>query len=134
MGAFPLQEEMHNGRALRVSKKIRLVSKSAILGYRFPEASAPAGLAPQPHVIGGSVDPGPHYLGADKPFCSPIAIRRNLWPVLNAAIRAANLIVFGSRSPITMRRSCSRQRFGASFRRAILATPTFVDVSSMLRC
>jgi hypothetical protein len=26
-------------------------------------------------VDGGSVDPGPHYLGFGKPFCSTMAIR-----------------------------------------------------------
>ena len=43
----------------------------------------------QPHVIGvdgGSVDPGPHYLGSGKPFCSPIAIRRDLRLMLHAAV------------------------------------------------
>ena len=71
-----------------MSKEIRLLSTSAILGYGFPEASLQAGLARDPHVIGvdgGSVDPGPHYLGSGKPFCSPIAIRRDLRLMLRAA-------------------------------------------------
>ena len=56
-----------------MSKEIRLLSTSAILGYGFPEASLKAGLDRDPHFIGvdgGSVDPGPHYLGSGKPFCS----------------------------------------------------------------
>ncbi|HVZ10433.1 acyclic terpene utilization AtuA family protein [Rhodopila sp.] len=80
-------------------KEIRLLSTSAILGYGFPEASLNAGMHRQPHVIGvdgGSVDPGPHYLGSGKPFCSPIAIRRDLRLMLNAAIRAGVPVVIGT--------------------------------------
>ena len=82
-----------------MSKEIRLLSTSAILGYGFPEASLQAGLDRQPHVIGvdgGSVDPGPHYLGSGKPFCSPIAIRRDLRLMLNAAVRADIPLVIGT--------------------------------------
>lgn len=71
------------------AQEIRLLSTSAILGYGFPEASLKAGLARDPHIIGvdgGSVDPGPHYLGSGKPFCSPLAIRRDLRLMLRAAI------------------------------------------------
>jgi hypothetical protein len=82
-----------------VSKEIRLLSTSAILGYGFPEASLRAGMERRPHMIGvdgGSVDPGPHYLGAGKPFCSPIAIRRDLRLMLNAAVRAGIPLVIGT--------------------------------------
>jgi Acyclic terpene utilisation family protein AtuA len=86
-------------RVRRVSKEVRLLSTTAILGYGFPEASLNAGMDRQPHVIGvdgGSVDPGPHYLGAGKPFCSPIAIRRDLRLMLNAAVRAGIPLVIGT--------------------------------------
>ena len=82
-----------------MSKEIRLLSTSAILGYGFPVASLRAGLERQPHIIGvdgGSVDPGPHYLGAGKPFCSPIAIRRDLRLMLNAAVEAGIPLVIGT--------------------------------------
>jgi hypothetical protein len=82
-----------------VSKEIRLLSTSAILGYGFPEASLKAGMDRAPDVIGvdgGSVDPGPHYLGSGKPFCSPIAIRRDLRLMLNAAVRAGVPLVIGT--------------------------------------
>jgi hypothetical protein len=82
-----------------VSREIRLLSTSAILGYGFPEASLRAGMERRPHVIGvdgGSVDPGPHYLGAGKPFCSPIAIRRDLRLMLNASVRAGIPLVIGT--------------------------------------
>ncbi len=82
-----------------MSKEIRLLSTSAILGYGFPEASLKAGLARAPHMIGvdgGSVDPGPHYLGSGKPFCSPIAIRRDLRLMLRAAIEHNIPLVIGT--------------------------------------
>jgi hypothetical protein len=82
-----------------MSKEIRLLSTSAILGYGFPEASLRAGMDREPHVIGvdgGSVDPGPHYLGSGKPFCSPIAIRRDLRLMLHAAIGANIPLVIGT--------------------------------------
>ncbi|WP_254073132.1 acyclic terpene utilization AtuA family protein [Acidisphaera sp. S103] len=82
-----------------MSREIRLLSTSAILGYGFPEASLQAGLDRRPDVIGvdgGSVDPGPHYLGSGKPFCSPIAIRRDLRLMLNAAVRAGIPMVIGT--------------------------------------
>src|SRR5580698_10290796 len=82
-----------------MSKETRLLSTSAILGYGFPEASLKAGLARSPHFIGvdgGSVDPGPHYLGSGKPFCSPIAIRRDLRLMLRAAIENKIPMVIGT--------------------------------------
>jgi len=82
-----------------MSKEIRLLSTSAILGYGFPEASLRAGLDRKPDMIGvdgGSVDPGPHYLGSGKPFCSPIAIRRDLKLMLRAAIEARIPLVIGT--------------------------------------
>jgi hypothetical protein len=88
-----------SARAARMNKEIRLLSTSAILGYGFPEASLRAGMDRQPHVIGvdgGSVDPGPHYLGSGKPFCSPIAIRRDLRLMLHAAIAADIPLVIGT--------------------------------------
>src|SRR6516162_1007695 len=62
-------------------QEFRLLSTSGILGYGFPEASLAAGLERRPDMVGvdgGSVDPGPHYLGSGKPFCSTMAIRRDL--------------------------------------------------------
>ncbi|MEQ8901558.1 MAG: acyclic terpene utilization AtuA family protein [Roseovarius sp.] len=79
--------------------EFRMLSTSGILGYGFPEASLAAGLARKPHVIGvdgGSVDPGPHYLGSGKPFCSPGAIRRDLRLMLNAAISTGAKLVIGT--------------------------------------
>jgi hypothetical protein len=69
--------------------EFRLLSTSGILGYGFPEASLRAGLERKPDMIGvdgGSVDPGPYYLGSGKPFCSKMAIRRDLALMLRAAV------------------------------------------------
>jgi Acyclic terpene utilisation family protein AtuA len=80
-------------------REVRLLSTSAILGYGFPEASLQAGMERRPDAIGvdgGSVDPGPHYLGSGKPFCSPIAIRRDLRLMLRAAVGAGVPMVIGT--------------------------------------
>jgi hypothetical protein len=101
--AVGAKEETENGPIdtgdTTVTKEIRLLSTSAILGYGFPEASLQAGLARKPDVIGvdgGSVDPGPHYLGIGKPFCSPIAIRRDLRLMLRAALEHKIPLVIGT--------------------------------------
>src|SRR3954467_3848417 len=89
----------HHGQRSRRVKEIRLLSTSAILGYGFPEASLAAGMARKPDMIGvdgGSVDPGPYYLGAGKPFCSIMAIRRDLRLMLRAAIDAGIPMVIGT--------------------------------------
>jgi hypothetical protein len=80
-------------------REVRLLSTSAILGYGFPEASLQAGLDRRPDAIGvdgGSVDPGPHYLGSGKPFCSPIAIRRDLRLMVRAAVAAKIPLLIGT--------------------------------------
>ncbi len=82
-----------------MTREVRLLSTSAILGYGFPEASLEAGMARRPHMIGvdgGSVDPGPYYLGAGKPFCSSMAIRRDLRLMLRAAIVHGVPMVIGT--------------------------------------
>lgn len=80
-------------------KEVRLVSTSGILGYGFPEASLQAGMARRPDMIGvdgGSVDPGPYYLGAGKPFASAMAIKRDLRLMLRAAVEAGIPMVIGT--------------------------------------
>jgi hypothetical protein len=79
--------------------EFRLLSTSGILGYGFPEASLKAGMERKPDAIGvdgGSVDPGPHYLGSGKPFCSPMAIRRDLKLMLRAAVEAGIPMLIGT--------------------------------------
>lgn len=70
-------------------REVRLLSVTAILGYGFPESALDAGMACEPHFIGadaGSTDPGPYYLGAGKPFCSRMAIKRDLRLMLRAGV------------------------------------------------
>lgn len=77
----------------------KMVSTSGILGYGFPEASLEAAMARQPDMIGvdgGSVDPGPYYLGSGKPFASTMAIKRDLRLMLRAAIRHGIPMVIGT--------------------------------------
>lgn len=80
-------------------RQIRILSASAILGYGFPEASLRAGLERGVDMIGvdgGSSDPGPYYLGAGRPFTSPLAIRRDLRLLLHAAIEARVPLMIGT--------------------------------------
>ena len=92
-------------------QEFRLLSTSGILGYGFPEASLAAGIERHPDMIGvdgGSVDPGPHYLGSGKPFCSTMAIRRDLRLMLRAAIAQRIPMVIGTCSAApAASRTCS---------------------------
>lgn len=77
-------------------KELRLLSTTAILGYGFPEASLAAGMARKPDLIGadgGSVDPGPYYLGAGKAFCSDPAMLRDLRLMIRAGVTAGVPVV-----------------------------------------
>ena len=70
-------------------KEVRLLSVTSILGYGFPELALQRGMEADPHMIGadaGSTDPGPYYLGAGKPFCSRLAIKRDTRLMLLAAV------------------------------------------------
>jgi len=71
------------------AKEVRLLSVTSILGYGFPELALQRGMEADPHMIGadaGSTDPGPYYLGAGKPFCSRLAIKRDTRLMLLAAV------------------------------------------------
>jgi hypothetical protein len=72
-----------------MSKEVRMVSVSGILGYGFPEASIRTALAFRPHMIGvdgGSSDPGPHYLGSGKTLVAPMVMKRDLRLLLRGAM------------------------------------------------
>lgn len=77
----------------------RMLSVTAIHGYGFPVSSLEAGMSRKPDMIGadgGSVDPGPYYLGIGEPFCSKRAIRRDLQLMLRAAIEHNIPLVMGT--------------------------------------
>lgn len=113
-------------------KEFRLLSTSGILGYGFPRESLEAGLARDPQMIGvdgGSVDPGPHYLGSGKPFCSLRAIRRDLQLMLHAAVQRRIPMVVGTcggaggephlRTVVDMARDIARED-GLHFKMAVI--------------
>lgn len=82
-----------------MSAPVRMISASGILGYGYPESSLAAGLARTPHMVGvdgGSSDPGPHYLGAGKPFTTPLAIKRDLGLLLRGAIASRIPMMIGT--------------------------------------
>ncbi len=79
--------------------EFRALSTSGILGYGFPEESLRNGIARQPHMIGvdgGSIDPGPFYLGSGKALNSRLAMKRDLGLMLRAAVETGIPMVIGS--------------------------------------
>src|SRR5690554_4985574 len=91
--------EAYKSSAGGTMSEFRMLSTSGMPGYGCPEASLRAGLERKPHVIGvdgGSTDPGPHYLGSGKPFCSLLAIKRDLRLMLRAAIESGAKLVIGT--------------------------------------
>lgn len=82
-----------------MSKEMRVLSTTAILGYGFPVESFAAGLALEPHLIAadaGSTDPGPYYLGAGKSFTDRTAVKRDLRLMLKAGVERKIPVVVGT--------------------------------------
>lgn len=80
-------------------KKLTILSPTAILGYGFPMESFLAGMAKNPDVIavdGGSTDPGPYYLGSGKSFTDPLAVKRDLTIMIEAALKADIPVIVGT--------------------------------------
>lgn len=80
-------------------KRYRMLSTSGILGYGFPRESFEAGLERAPDMIGvdgGSVDPGPYYLGSGLPLSSPMAMKRDLQLMLRGARSLRIPLVIGT--------------------------------------
>jgi hypothetical protein len=68
----------------------RLLSTSGILGYGYPEESLERGIEMGVDMLGvdgGSVDPGPHYLGSGKTLNSRLAMKRDIRLMLRAAVK-----------------------------------------------
>lgn len=71
-----------------MSRELRVLSPTAILGYGFPMESFEEGMKRKPHVIAvdaGSTDPGPYYLGAGISFTDESAVKRDLEIMIKAA-------------------------------------------------
>lgn len=80
-------------------EELRIVALNGCLGYGYEFASLEAGMAQQPHLLGGdagSTDPGPYYLGSGTSLVKPEQIRRDLSFALRAARAAGVPMVIGS--------------------------------------
>ncbi|MCL1125495.1 acyclic terpene utilization AtuA family protein [Shewanella surugensis] len=80
-------------------QQLTVLSPTAILGYGFPLSSFKRAMAMSPDVISvdaGSVDPGPFYLGSGKSFTDRAAVKRDLWHMLDAGIKASIPVIVGS--------------------------------------
>lgn len=82
-----------------MTQSYRLLAASGQLGYGFDEVSLDTALADGVDFIGcdgGSMDPGPYYLGSGEPFVSRLALRRDLRLLLRAAVGHQLPLVIGS--------------------------------------
>lgn len=80
-------------------KPIRMLAATACIGYGFTELALQAGMDQGVDFIGadaGSMDPGPYYLGAGKPYVSEQSIARDLTLLLLAARKANVPLIIGS--------------------------------------
>jgi hypothetical protein len=78
---------------------MRLLAASGMLGYGFTEEALAGALGCGLDLIacdGGSMDPGPYYLGSGVPFVSPRAMKRDLALLLEAAVPRGIPVVVGS--------------------------------------
>ncbi len=82
-----------------MGKEIKILSPTAILGYGFPRSSWEKGLQAKPDLIavdGGSVDPGPFYLGSGKSFTDRSGVKRDLRYMLNGAVELDIPLLIGT--------------------------------------
>lgn len=81
------------------NKPLRMLAATACIGYGFTEIALNRAMELGVDFIGadaGSMDPGPYYLGAGKPYVSPEAIERDLRLLLKAARRHDVPLIIGS--------------------------------------
>nr|WP_318384990.1 acyclic terpene utilization AtuA family protein [uncultured Enterobacter sp.] len=82
-----------------MAKTFKILSPTAILGYGFPEASFNKAMEESPDLIAvdaGSSDPGPHYLGAGKPFTDRAGVKRDLRYMIVAGVKNNIPVVIGT--------------------------------------
>lgn len=82
-----------------MSRELRVLSPTAILGYGFPMESFEEGMKRKPHVIAvdaGSTDPGPYYLGAGISFTDESAVKRDLEIMIKAARENGIPVIVGT--------------------------------------
>lgn len=78
---------------------ITVLTPTGTLGYGFGAEALSRGMSLSPHVIAvdaGSTDPGPSYLGSNKPLVSDYSIRRELKQLIAAAHSARIPLIVGS--------------------------------------
>ena len=78
---------------------LRMMASTGLLGYGFTEEALRRGLSLGLDFIaadGGSMDPGPHYLGAGVPFVSRTALERDLRLMLDGAMEYGIPMLVGS--------------------------------------
>lgn len=77
----------------------RVYAPLGMLGYGFPESSLEAAVAEAPDVFvmdGGSIDPGPYYLGSGASFTNPVMVHRDLSLLLPRALDLDVPLIIGS--------------------------------------
>ncbi len=80
-------------------EQVRILAPLGMLGYGYPMAHFEAGLARDPHLIAvdaGSTDGGPHKLGKGVGIVSEAATRRDLEPMIRAAVDRGIPLVVGT--------------------------------------
>jgi len=90
---------MKNTTASPPIRPIRMLAATACIGYGFTKIALNRAMESGIDFIGadaGSMDPGPYYLGAGKPYVSAEAIERDLRLLLKAARRYDVPLIIGS--------------------------------------
>jgi len=80
-------------------KSIVVLTPTGTLGYGFGTEALARGMSLGPAVIAvdaGSTDPGPFYLGSNKPLVSDYSIRRELKELIASAHKAGIPVIVGS--------------------------------------
>lgn len=78
---------------------LRMLATTGMLGYGYTEEAFRRGVAQGLDFIaadGGSMDPGPHYLGEGIPFVSRQAMKRDIALMLEAAVEQGIPMLVGS--------------------------------------
>lgn len=79
--------------------EMRMMATTGMLGYGYTEEAFRRGLEQKPDFIaadGGSMDPGPYYLGEGIPFVSRKAMKRDLALMIEAGVEHNIPVMIGS--------------------------------------
>ncbi len=84
---------------MKKNKTFKVLAPTAILGYGFPDDAFRTGMDMKPDIVavdGGSVDPGPYYLGSGKSFTDRASVKRDLRRILISAVPRQVPVVVGT--------------------------------------